>query len=117
MIFVRYNNYYKFKMLDYHGSIILKRRDINDYLFNRYINEANREYIHNLIQELRKKKIIYEEYSVSGWHMFHCYELIKVMNHMIQEKRKKNEQKLKFIYCYSLLYPDNDVGIIIGNKI
>ena len=104
-------------MLDYYGSIIMKRDEINSYLLERYKKEANEKFIQSVICDLRIKNIIFEEYSVSGWHCFHCSDLIKLMNKIFQGERERNEKKLKFIYCYSLLFPDKDVGILIGEKI
>tara|TARA_Y100001980_G_C14266572_1_gene106125 strand:+ start:113 stop:454 length:342 start_codon:yes stop_codon:yes gene_type:complete len=58
-------------MLDYYGSIVMNKNDIIKSIIKIYNNKYNDNYIINIIEYLYSKKILNDEYSISGWNMFH----------------------------------------------
>ena len=58
-------------MLDYLGSIVLSKEEIDSKIINKYRDSCNEEYIQKVINDLREEKVIMCEYSISGWNMFH----------------------------------------------
>jgi len=84
-----------YKMLDYYGSIILKKSDISfDIIQSPKYKTYSNEYIYNVVNYLCLKKIISDNYSISGWQMFHKNV---VTNHI------DNYIKLNTIKCKKIL--------------
>ncbi len=105
-------------MLDYYGSIMIKKDEIDDIIINEFKKRANEIYIQNVIRNLRDNENLANEYSVSGWNMFFKDEIYAFINLKINHQLSKNKNKLKFIYCYNKSpYYNNDIAKLICDKI
>jgi len=60
-----------------------------------------------IISDLRRENILYKEYSVSGWNVFHGKPIYDIIEKRI--KVQKTEQRLKFLYVYNQSY--NEINI------
>ena len=59
-------------MLDYLGSMLMPKKDIINIVIKSYIAKKYSEsYIRYIMEYLYSKKILNDEYSISGWNMFH----------------------------------------------
>lgn len=104
-------------MLDYYGSITKCEKEIDKELIELFKKKCYESYIKNLIFKLRKQEVIYKEYSISGWMMFHRDTIIDIINIELNHKKHKSEKKLKFLYCYNLLFEDYDICRSICDKL
>lgn len=96
-------------MLDYYGSIILNKEDIDKELINSFRKKCYESYIKNIINLLRYEKTLYNEYSISGWNVFHRENIHNVINIHINYRKLKREKILNFVRCYIDNYNDIDV--------
>ena len=105
-------------MLDYYGSIILKEKEIDNFIIQDFKQKANESYIHKIINNLRINETLANEYSVSGWNMFFKKEIYNIILITINHQKSKNEKKLKFLYCYNQSkFYNNDISNLICDKI
>ena len=104
-------------MLDYYGSIIQIEQEIDKELIELFKKKCYESHIKNLIFKLRKEEVIHKEYSVSGWMMFHRDTIKDIINIELNYKKQKSEKKLKFLYCYNLLFRDYDICRSICDKL
>ena len=105
-------------MLDYYGSIILKEKEINNFIIQEFKLKANEYYINEIINNLRINETLANEYSVSGWNMFFRKEIYNIIYITINLQKYKNEKKLKFLYCYNQSkFYNNDISYLICDKI
>ena len=102
-------------MLDYYGSITNSFDEIDSELINHFKNKANQSYIKEIIKNLKKENIILNSYSISGWNMFHKSNILLTIDEKILIKTKKNNQKLKTVYCLQN-YLNDDIIYRIFNK-
>jgi len=104
-------------MLDYYGSIIKRENEVDTELITRFSEKCYESYIEKIIADLRKEDILHKEYSVSGWMVFHGKAIHEIIEKTINYQKQKNEKKVKFLYCYNLLFDDHDLGKLICDKI
>lgn len=104
-------------MLDYYGSIIKSNKEIDKELIKSFRNRCHESYMKKIISDLRKENILHKEYSVSGWNVFHGKTVCDIIENKIIVQRDKNNQKLKFTYCFNQLFNDMDDCKIICDKI
>jgi len=104
-------------MLDYYGSIIKQENELDAELITRFSEKCYESYIEKIISDLRKEDILHKEYSVSGWMVFHGKLIHDIIEKTMNYQKQKNEKKVKFLYCYNLLFDDQDVGKLICDKI
>ena len=100
-------------MLDYYGSILKSKGDIDKELIQKFREKCNESYLRKIISDLRKDEILLNEYSVSGWMVFHGKTIHDIISKTINYQKLINEKKLKFVYCYNQLFNDSDVCQII----
>ena len=105
------------QMLDYYGSIIKSKEEINQELIRFFQSKCNESYLKNMIYYLRKDNSLMNEYSVSGWLVFHQRTIHNIITIQINHQKQKNYQKLKFTYCFNQLFNDIDVCSLICDKI
>lgn len=96
-------------MLDYYGSITKPNEEIDKELIESFKNKCYESYIKNLILKLRQQGVFFKEYSVSGWYMLHRNTITDIINTKLNHKKLKSEKKLKFVYCYTILFNDYDI--------
>ena len=70
-----------------------------------------------IISDLRKENILKDEYSHSGWMVFHYKPILDIIKNKMIVQEYKNNQKLKFTYCYNELFNDTDVCKMICDRI
>lgn len=58
-----------------------------------------------------------KEYSHSGWMVFHFKPIYDIINNKMIIQEYKNNQKLKFTYCFNQSYKDSDVCKMICDRI
>jgi hypothetical protein len=106
-------------MMDYYGSIIKSKQEIDNELIKSFRNRCHESYMKKIISELRKENILHKEYSHSGWMVFHGKTIHDIINLHIDTiyKLKMSEIRLKFTYCYNQLYNDTDVCRMICDRI
>jgi hypothetical protein len=105
-------------MLDYYGSIIKSEKEIDEELIRKFKDKCYESYMKNIIHDLRKQEVLKNEYSVSGWNVFHGKSIIEFINEKINHQKQNNEKKLKFIYSYIHSdYYNNDLCQLICDKI
>ena len=104
-------------MLDYYGSIIKSKEEIDNELISFFQSHSNESYLKQIIYNLRKEESLANEYSVSGWLVFHRENIYKMITIQLNHQKKNNYQKLKFTYCFYLLFNDMDVCSLICDKI
>ena len=105
------------QMLDYYGSIIKSKEEINNELISFFQSKCNEYYLKKIIQNLRKEEFLANEYSMSGWLVFYRDNIHKMILIQLNHQKQKNYQKLKFTYCFHLLFNDIDVCSLICDKI
>ena len=72
-------------MLDYCGSMLMPKNDIIKVTLSSYITKKYSEsYIRYILEYLYSKKILNDEYSVSGWNMFHSNIVYGHINNYIK---------------------------------
>ena len=59
------------QMLDYYGSIIKSKKEIDHELISFFQSHSNESYLKQIIHNLRKEESLANEYSVSGWLVFY----------------------------------------------
>ena len=105
------------QMLDYYGSIIKSKEEIDNELISFFQSHSNESYLKQIIHNLRKEESLANEYSVSGWFVFYRENIHKMILIQLNHQKQKNYQKLKFTYCFYLLFNDMDVCSLICDKI
>ena len=105
------------QMLDYYGSIIKTKKEIDHELISFFQSHSNESYLKQIIHNLRKEESLANEYSVSGWFVFYRENIHKMILIQLNHQKQKNYQKLKFTYCFYLLFNDMDVCSLICDKI
>ena len=105
------------QMLDYYGSIIKSKKEIDHELISFFQSHSNESYLKQIIHNLRKEESLANEYSVSGWLVFYRENIYRMITIQLNHQKQKNYQKLKFTYCYHLLFNDIDVCSFICDKI
>ena len=96
-------------MLDYYGSIILNKNDIDKELIHSFKKKCHESYIKSIINSLRYEETLHDEYSVSGWNMFFRSNIHDIINIHINYRKQKREKILSFVRCYLNKYRDIDV--------
>lgn len=104
-------------MLDYYGSVIKPEKEIDRELFQKFKDRCHESYMKKIISDLRKENILHKEYSHSGWMVFHCKTIHDIIKNKLIVQKYKNNQKLKFTYCFNQLYKDSDVCKMICDRI
>ena len=104
-------------MMDYYGSIVKSEREIDRELVQRFQDQCYESYMKKIINDLRKENILHNEYSHSGWMVFHGKTICDIIENKIIVQKDKNYQKLKFTYCFNQLFNDTDVCKMICDKI
>jgi len=104
-------------MLDYYGSIVKSEKDIDNELIKKFKDRCQESYMEKIISDLRKENILMDEYSHSGWMVFHCKTIHDIIKNKIIVQKDKNKLKLKFTYCYNQLFNDIDVCKMICDHI
>ena len=80
-------------MLDYYGSITKSPEDVDIELIQSF-RDYNQSYITSIISKLRNDNIIQNNYSVSGWMVFHKSTIINHINDYIQNDTIIAQKKL-----------------------
>ena len=96
-------------MLDYLGSVVLSKEEIDSKIINKYRDSCNEEYIQKVINDLREEKVIMEEYSISGWNMFHRIPIFDIITKTIDFQKQLNEFKLKMVYYLQTYFKINNI--------
>lgn len=104
-------------MLDYYGSIIKNEHQIDSELIQRFRDKCHESYMKKIISDLRKEGVLHEEYSVSGWMVFHGKTICEIIEKTINYRKQKSEKKIKFLYCFNRLFDDIDLCKNICDKI
>ena len=105
------------QMLDYYGSIIKSKEEIDHEIIQSFKSKCNESYLKNIIYYLRKDNTLINEYSVSGWFVFYRKTIHNIITIQINHQKQQNYQKLKFTYCFIQLFNDIDVCSLICDKI
>lgn len=102
--------------MDYYGSIIRSEKEIDNELIQRFKDRCYESHMKIIISDLRKENILHEEYSVSGWNVFHGKAICDIIEKKI--KKLKSEQRLKFLYIYNQKeYDEINICKMICDKI
>ena len=104
-------------MLDYYGSIIKSDKEVEKEIIHKFRNRCHESYLKYIINNLIKEDILHNEYSVSGWYVFHQRNIYEIIEKIINSQKQKSELKLKFLYCYNQKCNDIDVCRLICDKI
>ena len=96
-------------MLDYYGSIIKTKKEIDTELISKFINQCNENYIEYILKKLREEKILNIKYSISGWNIFGRNEIYSCIQKEINIKKYINQKKLKEIYCLYTFFSINNI--------
>ena len=104
-------------MMDYYGSVIKSEKEIDNELIKRFKVRCYELHMKKIISDLRKENILHKEYSVSGWLTFHGKPICDIIENKIIVQKDKNNQKLKFTYCFNQLFNDMDVCKMICDRI
>ena len=87
-------------MLDYLGSIEKPTEEIDRELIQSFRN-YNSEYIQSIILKLRNENMIQNNYSISGWMVFHKSQIINHIREYIQNDTVIVQKKLLLLrYFY-----------------
>jgi hypothetical protein len=103
-------------MLDYYGSIMKTDTEIDTELISRF-RDYNENYIERIINDLRREKILTSGHSVSGWMVFVGKYTVDKMKSIIAEQTRLNKQKLEFMKYIIDNNINNDLAILICEKI
>ena len=104
-------------MLDYYGSIIKSEPEIDNELIQKFRDRCYESYMKKIISDLRKEGGLHKEYSVSGWMVFRGKTIYEIIEKTINYQKQKSEKKIKFIYCFNILFNDRDVCKMICDNI
>ena len=74
--------------------------EVDSELIQIFRDRCYESYMKKVIGDLRKEEVLYKEYSVSGWMVFHCKTIYEIIEKTINYQKQKNEKKIKFLYCY-----------------
>ena len=96
-------------MLDYLGSVIKSDEEIDNELIS-YFREYDKDFIENIINDLRRENILPLNNSVSGWMIFVRKFTINKIKEIISEKTRLNKQKLEFMKYIDKNNIDNDIA-------
>lgn len=80
-------------MLDYLGSIDKSSDEVDIELIQSF-RDYNQSYITSIISKLRNDNIIHNNYSISGWMVFHKSTVINHINDYIQNDTLISQKKL-----------------------
>lgn len=103
--------------MDYYGSVIKSEQEIDNELIQKFRDRCYESYMKKIISDLRKENILSKEYSYSGWMVFHGKPICDIVKNKLIFQKDKNNQKLKFTYCFNKLFNDTDVCKMICDKI
>ena len=103
-------------MLDYFGSVMKSDEEIDTELISRF-RDYNETYIESIINELRLKRILTSGHSVSGWMAFVGKYTVNKIKSIIAEQTRLNKQKLEFMKYVNEYGINNDLAIMICDKI
>ena len=103
-------------MLDYYGSIMKSDEEIDVELISRF-REYNENYIERIINDLRRESILTSGHSVSGWMVFVGKYTVDKMKKIISDQTRLNKQKLEFMKYVVDNNINNDISILICDKI
>lgn len=103
-------------MLDYYGSILKSKEDIDNEIIQKFRNNCYESFIIKIIYNLRKENKLNEEYSVSGWNVFHKSSINKIINITINNNLHIEEKKFKFVYCFLKIYNNIDICRLVYEK-
>ena len=82
-------------MLDYYGSIILPKEQIkNNIVLTSNYKNYSREYLYNILDYLYMRKLLQNEYSYSGWGVFHKKDAMKNIDDYIKLDTLNCKKKL-----------------------
>ena len=82
-------------MLDYYGSIKMSKDEIkNNIVLTSNYKNYSREYLYNILDYLYMKKLLQNEYSYSGWNVFHKQDVMKNMDNYIKLDTLNCKKKL-----------------------
>lgn len=104
-------------MLDYYGSVIKSSEEIDRELIQKFKERCHESYMKKIISDLRKENILNNEYSHSGWMVFHGKPIHDIIINKLIVQKDKNNQKLKFTYCFNQFHKDIDVCRMICDRI
>lgn len=109
-------------MLDYYGSITMDKNDVIKSiikLYDVYINKYSNDYITNILEYLYSKKLLQNEYSVSGWNMWYCNIILNHINNYIRldtlNKKKIVALMFQLINSSDLVFEPNIYKKICDN--
>ena len=83
------------QMLDYYGSIIKSKEEIDHELISFFQSHSNESYLKQIIYNLRKEETLANEYSVSGWLVFYRENIYKMIKIQLNHQKQKNYQQEK----------------------
>ena len=104
-------------MMDYYGSIIKSEQEIDKELIQKFKDHCHESYMKKIISDLRKENILHKEYSHSGWMVFYGKPICDIVKNKLIVQKNKNNQKLKFTYCFNQLFNDSNICKMICDKI
>ena len=73
-------------MLDYYGSIIKSKKEIDHELISFFQSHSNESYLKQIIHNLRKEESLANEYSISGWLVFYRENIYKMITIQIENE-------------------------------
>ena len=76
------------QMLDYYGSIIKSKKEIDHELISFFQSHSNESYLKQIIHNLRKEESLANEYSVSGWLVFYRENIYKMITIQLNHKKQ-----------------------------
>ena len=87
-------------MLDYYGSITKDNDEIIKELQSYFKQHGNYspDLIKDIILDCKNKGLIDEDYSYSGWNVFHGKTVREIIKKELDKKTLKNKQKLAFMH-------------------
>lgn len=107
-------------MLDYNGSMLMPKKDVIKVTLSSYITKKySVSYITYILEYLYSKKILNDEYSVSGWNMFHSNIVYGHINNYIRldilNKKKIVSLMFQLINSRDLVFEPNIYKSICDN--
>ena len=101
-------------MLDYYGSIVKDNNQIDTEMIQ-YFKEYNKNYILEILNELRNVGTLPLDNSVSGWNIFVRNFIIDEIKEILSKKTYLAKQSLEFMkYCDSVNFPSDISQKICG---
>ena len=96
-------------MHDYLGDVIKSDEQIDAELIS-YFREYDKDFIENIINDLRRENILPLNNSVNGWMIFVRKFTINKIKEIISEKTRLNKQKLEFMKYINKNNIDYDIA-------